>query len=337
MRIKVTLICLLVVISTIFAPFSTQSQVVMKTKFTTNGKSDLPISTLWREPSDIRSRDLFYGIGGRQHLPGNTFTFIKEDKGGTNPKFEVKDENGVTWKVKLGLEAQSETAATRLVWAVGYFTDEDYYLPEIQVSGLKKLSRSSSLVGANGNVSKARLERVFDDTESTPWNWFNNPFARSREMNGLRVMMALINNWDLKADNNRLVMRGGAEPRFIVSDLGATFGRTGDHLVRSRNNVVDFITSKFIKKVDPEEVDFVLNSRPHPFLFFNLPYYIERTRMERIAKDIPRTDAKWIGGLLNDLSNQQLNDAFRAAGYSASDVGALAGKVRSRIIELNGL
>ncbi len=336
MRTKVTLISLLVIATAVFTPLPTQSQ-VMKKKFTTNGKSDLPISTLWRKPTDIARRDLFYGAGGKQHLPGQRLTFVKEDKGGSNPKFEVKDENGVTWKVKLGLEAQSETAATRLVWAVGYFTDEDYYFPEIQVSGLKKLSRSAGLVGVDGSVSKARLERVYDDTQSTPWSWFDNPFARAKEMNGLKVLMALINNWDLKAVNNKLVMRGGAEPQFIVSDLGATFGKTGDHLVRSRNNVVDFVTSKFIKKVSPEEVDFVLHSRPHPFLFFKLPYYIERTRMERIAKDIPRTDAKWIGDLLNDLSDQQLSDAFRAAGYSASDVRALTGKIKSRIIELNRL
>lgn len=336
MRTKVTLITLLVFATAIFAPLSTQAQVVKK-KLTADGAYRVHVNTLWRKPSNIASRDLIYGAGGKAHLPGKKLTFIKEDKGGSNPKFEVKDEKGVTWKVKLGLEAQSETAATRLLWAVGYFTDEDYYYPEIQVNGLKKLSRNSSLVSADGKVLGARLERVFEDMQATTWSWFDNPLARSKEMNGLKVMMALINNWDLKAENNKMVMRGGTEPRFIVSDLGATFGKTGDHLVRSRNNISDFLTSKFIKKVGPEEVDFVLHSRPHPFLFFHLPYYLERTRMERITKHIPRTDARWIGELLNGLSNKQLGDAFRAAGYSASQVSALTGKIKSRIAELNRL
>src|SRR5438270_9954338 len=64
---------------------------------------------IWRDPSDIRSRDLFYGAGGRSHSPGKTLTFLREDSGGSNPKFDVRDENGTKWKVKLGEEAQPET------------------------------------------------------------------------------------------------------------------------------------------------------------------------------------------------------------------------------------
>src|SRR5690348_15551284 len=59
-------------------------------------------TTLWREPQDIRARNLFYGPGGAEHAPHSTFTFLKEDRKGSNPKFDVEDENGVKWKVKLG-------------------------------------------------------------------------------------------------------------------------------------------------------------------------------------------------------------------------------------------
>ena len=65
---------------------------------------------------------------------------------GTAPKFDVEDENGAKWKVKLGPEVKSETAATRLVWAAGYFTDEDYYRPQIRVQGMKPLSRGNKYV-----------------------------------------------------------------------------------------------------------------------------------------------------------------------------------------------
>ena len=34
------------------------------------------------------------------------------------------------WRVKLGVEARPETVASRLVWAVGYYANEDYFLPE---------------------------------------------------------------------------------------------------------------------------------------------------------------------------------------------------------------
>jgi hypothetical protein len=49
------------------------------------------------------------------------FTFKEEDMTGTNPKFDVIDQDGVGWRVKMGLESRPETAASRLVWAVGYF------------------------------------------------------------------------------------------------------------------------------------------------------------------------------------------------------------------------
>src|SRR5579871_7060996 len=94
-------------------------------------RSDKP-AILWREPSDISSRNLFYGPGGSAHSPHGRFTFVKEDLNGTNPKFVVRDSEGIKWKVKLGDEARPEIAATRLVWAAGYFANEDYFLPVVE-------------------------------------------------------------------------------------------------------------------------------------------------------------------------------------------------------------
>src|ERR1700751_3912029 len=42
-------------------------------------------AVLWSNPSDIASRDLFYGPGGKGHEPHTTYTFIKEDPNGSNP------------------------------------------------------------------------------------------------------------------------------------------------------------------------------------------------------------------------------------------------------------
>src|SRR6185295_4127513 len=81
-------------------------------------------AALWRDRGDVTTLDILDGPGGKEHRPGTNFKFIKELKTGTSPKFDVEDENGVTWKVKLGHEVKSETAATRLVWAAGYFADE---------------------------------------------------------------------------------------------------------------------------------------------------------------------------------------------------------------------
>src|SRR5262245_19719799 len=76
-------------------------------------------SSLWRDPGEIESLNLLHGASSPEHGPADKLVFVKEDIEGATPKFEVTDENGVHWKVKLGKEAQSETAATRLLWAAG--------------------------------------------------------------------------------------------------------------------------------------------------------------------------------------------------------------------------
>ncbi len=77
-------------------------------------KAALPANApavLWRDPGDIASRNLYYGPGGENDAPHTTYTFEKEDLNGTNPKFDVRDENGVKWRVKMGVEARPEVVA----------------------------------------------------------------------------------------------------------------------------------------------------------------------------------------------------------------------------------
>jgi len=297
------------------------------------------VAVLWRQPDDISVRNLLYGSGGKEHQPTGKFRFIEEDLGGSNPKFRVEDEQGVKWKVKLGREAQPETSATRLLWAVGYLTDEDYYLPELRVQGMKKLKRGQSLVAADGTIRGVRLERhVTGEKRIGDWSWFKNPFAGTKELNGLKVMMALINNTDLKKENNSIYDEEELlEHRYVVSDLGASFGRTGNILEQSVGNLNDYFASKFIKRVKSQEVDFVMHNRP-PFIFvFALPYYIRRTRMQETVKHIPSKDAKWIGQLLSQLSERQIKDAFRAGGFTLQQVDGYTRVLRGRIAELNRL
>lgn len=287
----------------------------------------------------MASLNLLYGAGGKKHAPDlkGTFTFLKEDTQASSPKFDVVDRQGVQWKVKLGDEPQSETAATRFLWAAGYFVDEDYYLSELTVTGLPKLHRGESFVSPGGRIRGARLERKLADAEKLgTWDWFDNPFIDKRELNGLRVMMALLNNWDLKDVNNSIhEIRG--ERRYMVSDLGASFGNTGNSFTRSKSAPQEYADSKFIDKATSGLIDFVLHSRPFFLLAVNVPNYQARTKMEAITRGIPRADAKWLGHRLSMLSGQQISDCFRAAGYPSDEIGIYAEAVRQRIAELNAL
>ena len=136
--------------------------------------------------------------------------------------------------------------------------------------------------------------------------------------------MALINNWDLKDDNNSVyeeqagAASGSAELRYMVSDLGASFGTTGRSWTRSRSrgDLNSYRHSKFITKITDEYVDFQTPSRPALLFIFNPVALIMHLRLHWIGQHIPRSDAKWVGQLLAQLSPDQIGDAFRAAGYS---------------------
>jgi hypothetical protein len=294
---------------------------------------------IWRDPGAMASLDLTYGAGGKAHAPdpAGRFTFVKEDTGASSPKFDVTDGRGVEWKVKLGQEPQSETVATRFLWAAGYFTDEDYYLAEFTVQGLPALKRGHEFVSPGGVVHGARLERKQDGvTRLGTWDWFNNPFLATRELNGLRVMMSLLNNWDLKQVNNSFC-EVGRERHYLVSDVGATFGNTGNALTRSKADPKDYEDSKFIAKATPGFIDFVLHSRPFFLGAVDVSNYGERTRMEKITKHIPRADAKWLGQRLSKLTDAQIGDAFRAGGYGPADIEMLTQTIRRRITALGAL
>ena len=279
-------------------------------------KKPMPRGTpvLWRDrsPSDL---DLAAGPGGREMRPDTRrLRLIKEEKGGWSKKYRVRDGRGREWVAKLGREAQSETAAVRLVWAAGYLTEINYLVPRATIPG----------VGTFENVRfEARPKNVKRLDE---WAWEQNPFRGTRELEGLKVLMVLLNNWDLKDENNVVIHApGDGELRYVISDLGATFGKTGGggplwRLTRSRNEPKDYADSKFIDKVEDGYVDFHFSGVNKGV--------VEKVRVEH---------ARWIGERLSRLTDGQLAAVFRAANYTPAETRLLARVVRSRIEELASL
>lgn len=288
---------------------------------------------LWRNPANIRSRDLFLGPGGAEMRPDTrNFVFIKEEKGGYSPKFRVLDASGHEWMVKLGKEAQSETAAVRLLWAVGYPTEINYLIPCAHINNAPRPRKKVDRCEGQG-FANARFEARPDNVQRTgEWKWKRNPFVGRRELQGLIVMMGLLNNWDIKDSNNIVFyVPGGsnrgsvAESQYAISDLGATFGRTGNvpffwRITRSRNNPKDYAKARFIDKVKGTRVAFRYGGKNRG-----------------LFKNITLADAKWIGELLARLSDRQIADAFRAANYTPAEVSLLTEAVRHRINELVSL
>ncbi len=297
-------------------------------------------AVVWTDPGDIRSRDLFYGPGGKQGQPQPPYTFEDEDRKGTSPKFHVRDARDEKWTVKLGIEARPETAATRLLWAVGYFANTNYFFDELHVDGMPaELSRGMAFVDKSGKVIQARLQRNMGKDRKT-WSWRKNPLRGTREFNGLRVMMALFHNWDLKDDNNaRYRDKATGREIYYVSDLGASFGTTGKSYTEklSKNNLERYRNAKFLSAVTPEYVSFNFPTHPALYRVFNFPSFIGDLRARWIGRRIPRQDVRWIASLLSQLTRQQIRDAFRAAGYSPEQIDEVSQVVEARITELSKL
>jgi hypothetical protein len=300
---------------------------------------------LWRDPGDVTARDLRYGPGSRALAPVAPFRFVEENKSGESPKFEVKDARNVKWVVKLGKEAQSETVSTRLVWSVGYFAEEAYYYDRVRIRNLPKLSRGREFVEANSIVRGARFEPRRSNVNRGPtWDWDKNPFANSKELDGLKVIMILLNNFDARSANNDIhYIRNGSryESRYLVSDLGATLGRAGGlGGTRTKNNLADFLSTRFVLGVEDGAVKFDYDTRPSNLGMLTvvyLPYYLGEVNKEKSMRGIPVEHARWVGSLLSRLTDEQLRDSFAAARYRPAIRESYVRSLRERINQLRDL
>jgi len=155
---------------------------------------------------------------------------------------------------------------------------------------------------------------------------------------GLKVLMAFLNNWDLKDVNNAVYADTSGEV-YAVGDLGGTFGPT--HFVwpreKARDNFEAYRDSKFITLVTPEYVSFGSPARPTLLGLVALPDFLNRLRMRWIGRQIPIADVRWIGSLLGRLSTEQIGDAFRAGGFAPDEVDGFTRVVQGRIAALNSL
>lgn len=154
------------------------------------------VAQLWQEPTGLEQRDLFHGPGGASLVPDASapFTFVKEDRSGYSSGYDVRDASGILWAVKLGPEAQSEVAASRLLWAIGFHQPPTYYLPAWTMTG-----------GPSGPQPAGRFRPELPGWEVVgEWSWYQNEFVNTQPFKGLVVANLILNNWDWKTSNTRV-------------------------------------------------------------------------------------------------------------------------------------
>jgi hypothetical protein len=275
-------------------------------------KEAAPLSEVWTEPTDLESRDLFHGRGGKALVPPDVpYRFISEDTKGHSDGYEVEDPQGRVWDVKVGHEGPSETVLSRVLWAIGYHQPVIYYVKRWRMEG-----------GPTATPPPGRFRLESDHEKKGVWEWRKNPHAETRQLRGLAIVNLLFNNWDLDESQNRIYepKEPGPGPRrwYVVQDIGASLGRTRFFTgTGSRNDLAGFESQGFIKDVENGRVDLDSHYFRHRYLRNNLD----------------PEDVLWTCRLLARLSDAQWDDAFRAAGYPEDVRRRYIAKIQEKIQE----
>ena len=279
---------------------------------------DAPPASLWQEPSDLASRDLYAGPWGQSLAPDARarYVLVERKHSGINPGMTVRDPLGQEWSVKQGSEdgyaseGQIEVTLSRVLSAVGYHQPPIYYLP------------SFTLVddwGAHTEPGGRFRRKTTALKDRGEWSWQQNPFVGTPEYQGLLVILLAFNSTDLKNSNNTVYHRTtdeGIVSWFVVRDLGSALGSTG-RLAPARGDATAFDRSRFIDGVKDGFIEFDYHG----------------WHQELVERRITPRDVAWASRLLARLTARQWADAFRAGGYPAATSATFIGVIQRRIRE----
>ena len=289
---------------------------------------DAPLAELWQSPNavntqglykgTIASRDLFDGPWGRERAPDPraTYTFVERKQHGTNPGITVRDPQGREWHVKQpphteqGAEGPIEVVLSRVLSAVGYHQPPVYFLPSLTV---KDAAGTHVEPGGRFRLTEQSIKSV--DT----WSWQRNPFVGMRPYQGLLVILAMFGSSDIKNENNVLyeVKDPGDGPKhwYVVRDLGTALGETG-RLAPLRGDPDIF-----------ERGPFILNVKDG-FVRFNYHGW-----HQELFRQIAPLDLAFASDLMEQLTDRQWADAFRAGGFPLREANRFIAALRKRMGE----
>src|SRR6478609_2818762 len=273
-------------------------------------------ASLWVEPSDLDSRDLFAGPWGAEHAPDpdGVYTLVERKHAGVNLGLTVKDAKGHEWSVKqpfpggLDPEGPVEVALSRLLSGIGYHQPPIYYLPAFK---LKDDFGTHVEVGGRFRLKNKTLK------DAGPWKWEDNPFVGTKPFEGLIVLLMMFNSTDLKDQNNTLYERRDGDmvqQWYVARDLGAALGDV--HPWAPRKSEPDAF----------ERMPFILGVN-NGFVQFAYGGWYKNLVKDRITP----ADVVWASDLLGRLSEQQFQDAFRAGGYDPDVAARFIGRLREKI------
>jgi hypothetical protein len=284
---------------------------------------------LWVDPGDVASLDFKYGVGGPDGQPQPPFEFVDEDLSGTTPKINVTDDRGQNWNVKWGEEASPSTFCTRLIWACGYHAAPEYFLAEGRIDGVHGLQRARPQVSKDGSFVNARFQLRSDSPtylKGQHWTWEKNPFLGTHQIQGLKILILLVSNWDPKTINLSIFEdRSAGEPRRLYADddWGASLGKWGNRFGRSKWDCDGFTrqTSDFVTRREDGSLKWGFSGKKH----------------KDVTSDITVEDVQWLLKYLGRIRDEQLQDGLTASGADQKNVECFVQALRTRIEQLKRL
>jgi hypothetical protein len=294
---------------------------------------------IWRDPGQVERLDFRWGPGGRAGAPAPPFRFIEEDTSGSNAKVKVRDARGRVWKLKWdpGGEANAEVIATRIAWAAGYFVEPSYFVPRGRIVGVRGLDRAAKFVAPDGTFRDARfelkVETVAERKDEESWTWQSNPFVGTRELDGLKIVMMLVSDWDnkdardTKRGSNTAVhfvrTRGGVEARYLITDWGGSMGKWGNYFTREKWDCDGFVsqTEKFVTVRDDGRISWGFSGQ----------------HTDSFKESVDVDDVRWVMQYVGRITDAQLREGLMASGATRAEAACYARALRSRIEQLRRL
>jgi hypothetical protein len=298
---------------------------------------------VWHQ-TDIGSTDVYAGPSGEIAIPPETEVACKYVEPrirstGHSPKFKCKlPKNNETVRIKFGSkEANAEVAGTRLLWALGFYSDKNYPV-RLKCLGCpgKNPSKPSS--------DEARLDRLLEDTvleenfegkeigvyPDQGWNWQEIELvdekiggASRAEIDALKLLAVFMQHTDSKHEQQRLACYPedmnywGKEivcerPVLMIQDLGETFGKGGEEI--TDESAMNFgAWSKQDIWNESKEAEFSAKNQGARVCIGNLTS-AEFAEGDGLSDPIISEDGRqFASNLLNQLSDHQIADLFRAA------------------------
>jgi hypothetical protein len=284
---------------------------------------------LWKDPGDIERIDFTYPAGGAKNAPQPPFSFVFEKSGGSSPKLLVRDSAGVKWRVKGGLETQTESFVTRLVAALGYYADPTAFVAHGKIEGVTSLQRAAGFIQPDGSFSNGSFERRHGNlkTLTQDWAWNRNPFLGTKEFNGLKVLVMLVSNWDNKDARNRWVgsntgiaerqMNGRIQLIYRVKDWGQGLGAWGTDQKPKGWNCGAFTA----------QTKSFLQAREGKYLRFGFT----GQHTDDFKNDITVDDVRWLLRYLGRVTDAQIQNGLKASGATPEEASCFAMQLRERI------